>query len=82
MLTKHFGPVKAVTEVSMSADVGEVVGLIGENGAGKSTLLSMISGTLTPDSGTILLNGTADRAEELPRGDQARASSGSTSTRR
>lgn len=57
-ITKHFGPVRAVTDVSMSADVGEVVGLIGENGAGKSTLLSLISGTLSPDSGTILLNGT------------------------
>lgn len=56
-MTKHFGPVKAVTEVSLTANVGEVVGLIGENGAGKSTLLSIMSGTLAPDSGSILLNG-------------------------
>jgi ribose transport system ATP-binding protein len=55
--TKHFGPVKALTDVSLTARVGEVVGLIGENGAGKSTLLSVISGTLTPDSGTVRLGG-------------------------
>jgi ribose transport system ATP-binding protein len=56
--TKHFGPVKALTDVSLTARVGEVVGLIGENGAGKSTLLSVISGTLPPDRGTVRLNGT------------------------
>jgi ribose transport system ATP-binding protein len=57
-VSKRFGPVKAVSQVSMTASVGEVVGLIGENGAGKSTLMSMISGTLTPDEGQILLNGS------------------------
>ncbi len=57
-VSKRFGPVKAVSEVSMTASVGEVVGLIGENGAGKSTLLSMISGTLSPDEGEILLKGS------------------------
>jgi ribose transport system ATP-binding protein len=56
--TKHFGPVMALTDVSLTARVGEVVGLIGENGAGKSTLLSVISGTLAADRGTVRLNGS------------------------
>jgi ribose transport system ATP-binding protein len=56
--TKHFGPVEALTDVSLTARVGEVVGLIGENGAGKSTLLSVISGTLTPDRGSVRLGGS------------------------
>ncbi len=56
-VSKSFGPVHAVKQVSMTAKAGEVMGLIGENGAGKSTLLSMISGTLMPDEGEILLKG-------------------------
>jgi ribose transport system ATP-binding protein len=56
--TKHFGPVMALTDVNLTARVGEVVGLIGENGAGKSTLLSVISGTLAADRGTVRLNGS------------------------
>ncbi|MEF2978590.1 sugar ABC transporter ATP-binding protein [Subtercola sp. YIM 133946] len=58
-LTKSFGPVKAVRSVSIDVRVGEVLGLVGENGAGKSTLLNMISGTLQPDEGELLLRGDA-----------------------
>lgn len=56
-LVKSFGPVRAVRSVSLSARVGEVVGLVGENGAGKSTLLNMLSGTLAPDEGEMLYQG-------------------------
>lgn len=56
-LTKSYGPVKAVKSVSIQSRVGEVLGLVGENGAGKSTLLNMISGTVEPDSGELLLGG-------------------------
>lgn len=47
----------AVSELSLSLDRGQVLGLLGVNGAGKSTTLSMIAGALAPDSGRILLDG-------------------------
>jgi ribose transport system ATP-binding protein len=54
---KAFGGKPALTDVSLSLDEGEVVGLVGENGAGKSTLLKIISGNLRADSGTISARG-------------------------
>jgi ribose transport system ATP-binding protein len=60
-IVKSFGPVQAVRSVSLDVRVGEVLGLVGENGAGKSTLLSLMSGTLTPDSGELLFNGAPTR---------------------
>lgn len=56
-LSITFGGLKAVRDVSFSANSGSVTAVIGPNGAGKSTLLNMISGFLTPDSGTVVLKG-------------------------
>lgn len=57
-VTKKFGIVNALTDVSLEIRPHEVVGLIGENGAGKSTLLKILSGNQAPDSGTLSLRGT------------------------
>ncbi len=56
-VTKSFGAVKALTDVSMEVRPGEVVALLGENGAGKSTLVKIIAGLLRPDSGSIEIAG-------------------------
>jgi len=56
-LTKRFGGLVAVDEVSMDIFKGEVVGLVGDNGAGKSTLIKMISGVYHPDGGDIYMDG-------------------------
>ena len=56
-LSKHFGAVRALNEVSMSVHPGEVVALAGDNGAGKTTLIKAISGVYRPTSGEIRLKG-------------------------
>lgn len=56
-ITKSFGKVAAVQDVSLEIRRNEVVGLIGENGAGKSTLLKILTGIYQPDSGTIEAHG-------------------------
>ncbi len=56
-LTKRFGGLVAVNNVSMGVKEGEVVGLLGDNGAGKSTLIKMISGVYRPDGGQIFFMG-------------------------
>jgi branched-chain amino acid transport system ATP-binding protein len=58
-LSKHFGGLKAVSNVSLEAHLGEVHAVIGPNGAGKTTLINLISGDLKPTAGTILI-GDAD----------------------
>jgi branched-chain amino acid transport system ATP-binding protein len=56
-LTKSFGGLTAVNNVSFNVDEGDVIGLIGPNGAGKTTLFKLISGFLKSDSGTVRFNG-------------------------
>jgi branched-chain amino acid transport system ATP-binding protein len=56
-LTRRFGALQAVNDLSFSVRTGELVGLIGPNGAGKSTLYNLIAGALRPSSGQILLDG-------------------------
>jgi branched-chain amino acid transport system ATP-binding protein len=52
-LTKRFGGLTAVSDVSFGIGKGEIVGVIGPNGSGKTTLLSLISGSIAPSSGTV-----------------------------
>lgn len=56
-LTKKFGDLTAVSDISFSAAQGEVVGFLGPNGAGKSTTMKMITGFLAPTSGTAYIGG-------------------------
>ena len=52
-VTKRFGPVTAVSDLTLSVGEGELIALLGPNGAGKSTLIRMIVGLIRPDSGAI-----------------------------
>ena len=56
-LSKSYGAVEALTDVSFELQPGKVLGLIGDNGAGKTTLVKCISGLLAADAGTILVDG-------------------------
>lgn len=56
-LSKSFGAVRAVQEVSFEVRAGEIYGLLGPNGAGKTTTISMICGLLRPDGGTVTVDG-------------------------
>jgi branched-chain amino acid transport system ATP-binding protein len=58
-VSRSFGGVHAVQDMSFDLDSGEILGLIGPNGAGKTTLINLISGTLRPTAGRITFAGTA-----------------------
>ena len=55
-ISKRYGTQLAVNKVSFEVHTGEIVGFIGPNGAGKSTTMKMITGTLSPDSGSVRIN--------------------------
>src|ERR1700742_2346856 len=56
-LTKRFGPLLAVSDLSLTVRPGEVLGFLGPNGAGKSTTMKMVTGYLAPDQGTARICG-------------------------
>jgi ABC-2 type transport system ATP-binding protein len=56
-VTKRFGPITALDDVSLTIAPGEFFGLLGPNGAGKSTLMSLVAGLRVPEAGTITLDG-------------------------
>jgi branched-chain amino acid transport system ATP-binding protein len=56
-VTKRFGGLAAVDDLSFSLQKGEILGVIGPNGAGKSTMVNVIGGSMAPTSGTILYHG-------------------------
>jgi branched-chain amino acid transport system ATP-binding protein len=67
-VSKSFGGIRAVADCSLTVERGQILGLIGPNGAGKTTLFNILAGYLTPDSGTVELDGedvTGRRPHEL-----------------
>jgi branched-chain amino acid transport system ATP-binding protein len=66
-LTKAFGGLRAVDNMSISLKRGELLGLIGPNGAGKTTLFNMLAGSLKADAGAILVDGTEVTREAADR---------------
>ena len=56
-ISKHFGKIEALKDVSFTLNDGEITGLLGVNGAGKTTLMRLIYGLLQPSSGRILVDG-------------------------
>ena len=51
-LSRHYGPLQAVSNISFSLNRGEVLGFLGPNGAGKSTAMKMLTGNLAPPAAT------------------------------
>ena len=56
-LSKNFGPLKAVRNISFSLNEGEILGFLGPNGAGKTTTMRMITGFLKPTEGEVVISG-------------------------
>jgi len=68
-VSKSFGSVRALEDVSLTIDEGEALGIVGPNGAGKTTLLNVVSGSARPDHGRVVF---ADRDVTRPSGHQRR----------
>ena len=69
-VSKHFGAVRAVDELSLSIPKKGITSIVGPNGSGKSTLINLLSGTLPLDGGMVIIDGTGLRvvkAHESPR---------------
>jgi branched-chain amino acid transport system ATP-binding protein len=65
-LTKEFGGVRAVNDLSLSIKKGDVTGIIGPNGSGKTTLVNVLTGIQPLDSGVVIIGGEAERGEIRP----------------
>ena len=64
-VSKSFGGLYVIQNVSFSVDENEIVGLIGPNGAGKTTIFNLITGFLKPDSGNIFFDGKKITGTEI-----------------
>ncbi len=62
-ISKHYGDLKAVDNLSITIEKGHIFGLLGPNGAGKSTTISMMCGLINPDQGSVQLNGELPTAK-------------------
>ena len=62
-LTKKYGSFFALSELTLSLDRGQIVGLLGPNGSGKTTLIKLANGLLNPTDGHIMINGLAPGTE-------------------
>ena len=62
-LTKNFGDLTALDDVTVSLEQGQIVGLLGPNGSGKTTLIKILNGLLQPESGSVTINGYAPGVE-------------------
>ncbi len=62
-LTKKFGDLTALDDVTLSLEQGQIVGLLGPNGSGKTTLIKILNGLLQPTSGSVSINGNAPGVE-------------------
>jgi len=74
-VSKRFGGLQAVRDLTFDVNEGEILGLIGPNGAGKSTLFNLINGVFAPDTGRITFNGvdiTGERPYKIARAGLAR----------
>ncbi len=60
-VSKSYGGVPALTDISLRIERGMVHAILGENGAGKSTLMKLLAGVIAPDTGTITIDGIARR---------------------
>lgn len=75
-LTKSFGALRAVDDVSLSLAAGDTLGIIGPNGAGKSSLFNLIAGVMTADTGQVLWQG--QDITKLPAAERCRSGVGRT----
>lgn len=64
-LSKSFGPLRAIDNISLQLEPGQVIALIGPNGAGKTTLLQSLAGLIAPDKGKILFDGHSFDRERM-----------------
>ena len=77
-LTKYFGPVPAVVDVSFRVEKGEIIGFLGPNGAGKTTTIRMLNGFFPPTSGSARINFFCRLSEFANLSDEMRSEKEST----